>query len=322
MAKYNYSVIIPHRNTPNLLDRCLKSIPQREDIQVLVIDDNSDEQYIASVREACTSRSNVRLTETHEGLGAGYARNLGLKQVDSKWLLFADADDYYLPDAWKAFDAHCNDQTELICFYSICRYSDTGLPGNRHLQLVNLLDDFLANPNHITEGALRYNYNEPVGKMIRTNVIFDNNLQFEQTRWANDVHMSTMIGVYARSISVYKQNVYCITISHGSLVHQHSLEARRCRYEVLLRNNAFLRQIGLPEFQYSLMYSLRWAAKLSGLKAVWEFLKIGRKYGADFTIGANKWVRNFFISSREYKNRDKYIVQNSAPAGKNDICGD
>ena len=37
-----YSVIIPHKNTPELLQRCLASIPKRVDIQVIVVDDNSD----------------------------------------------------------------------------------------------------------------------------------------------------------------------------------------------------------------------------------------------------------------------------------------
>ena len=36
-----YSIIIPHYNNPELLMRCLKSIPVSEDIQVIVVDDNS-----------------------------------------------------------------------------------------------------------------------------------------------------------------------------------------------------------------------------------------------------------------------------------------
>jgi len=38
----NYSIIIPHKNIPHLLVRCLDSIPQREDVQIIVADDNSD----------------------------------------------------------------------------------------------------------------------------------------------------------------------------------------------------------------------------------------------------------------------------------------
>ena len=37
------SIIIPHFNSPRLLENLLKSMPAREDIQIIVIDDNSTE---------------------------------------------------------------------------------------------------------------------------------------------------------------------------------------------------------------------------------------------------------------------------------------
>ena len=37
----NYSIIIPHKNIPDLLQRCLDSIPRREDVQI-IDDDNSN----------------------------------------------------------------------------------------------------------------------------------------------------------------------------------------------------------------------------------------------------------------------------------------
>ncbi len=41
-----YSIIIPHKNIPLLLQRCLDSIPQREDIQIIVVDDNSSSDIV------------------------------------------------------------------------------------------------------------------------------------------------------------------------------------------------------------------------------------------------------------------------------------
>ena len=38
----NFSFIIPHKNTPDLLQKCLDSIPRRDDVQIIVVDDNSD----------------------------------------------------------------------------------------------------------------------------------------------------------------------------------------------------------------------------------------------------------------------------------------
>ena len=41
MSNIKYSIIIPHYNTPELLLRCVTSIPERNDIQIIVVDDNS-----------------------------------------------------------------------------------------------------------------------------------------------------------------------------------------------------------------------------------------------------------------------------------------
>ena len=45
-----YSFVIPHHNTPDLLQRLIDSIPQREDIEIIVVDDNSDEGKKANVK--------------------------------------------------------------------------------------------------------------------------------------------------------------------------------------------------------------------------------------------------------------------------------
>ena len=37
-----YSIIIFHKNCPDLLQRCLDFIPCREDLQIIVVDDNSN----------------------------------------------------------------------------------------------------------------------------------------------------------------------------------------------------------------------------------------------------------------------------------------
>ena len=41
-----YSIIIPHKDIPDLLQRCLDSIPVRDDVEVIVVDDNSNTQKV------------------------------------------------------------------------------------------------------------------------------------------------------------------------------------------------------------------------------------------------------------------------------------
>ena len=44
MSTINYSITITHYNSPALLSRMLLSIPERDDIQVIVVDDASTEE--------------------------------------------------------------------------------------------------------------------------------------------------------------------------------------------------------------------------------------------------------------------------------------
>ena len=38
----NFTIIIPHKNIPLLLSRLINSIPVREDLEIIVVDDGSD----------------------------------------------------------------------------------------------------------------------------------------------------------------------------------------------------------------------------------------------------------------------------------------
>ena len=74
MSTPNYTIIVPHKNTFNLLIRLLKSIPETELIEVLVIDDKSDEETIINLESYCF-KSNVKLLYNKKGGGAGSATN-------------------------------------------------------------------------------------------------------------------------------------------------------------------------------------------------------------------------------------------------------
>ena len=67
-----FSIIIPHKGPQWLLDRCVASVPQRDNLQIIVIHDE-------------------------EGRGAGWARNQGLSKAEGSYVIFADSDDYFHP---------------------------------------------------------------------------------------------------------------------------------------------------------------------------------------------------------------------------------
>lgn len=55
-----------------------------------------------------TKRKHIELFLTKEGRGAGYARNTGLSHAKGKWIIFADADDFFYENAFVEFDKLSN----------------------------------------------------------------------------------------------------------------------------------------------------------------------------------------------------------------------
>ena len=92
-----YSIIIPHKDTPDLLQQCLDSIPVRMDTEVIVIDDDSNPEKVDFNNFPRWKGKYYSTIFTKKGLGAGYARNVGLEHANGKWVIFSDADDYFLP---------------------------------------------------------------------------------------------------------------------------------------------------------------------------------------------------------------------------------
>ena len=111
-----FSIIIPHYNIPDLLMRCLESIPVSEDIQVIVVDDNSSDADTYLERYPELSRPYLEFIRTTKGGGAGYARNVGLDHAKGKWLLFADADDLYVDDMYEIIRPYADSKADIIFF--------------------------------------------------------------------------------------------------------------------------------------------------------------------------------------------------------------
>ena len=76
-----YSIIIPHYNIPNLLRRLLDSVPSRNDLEAIIIDDNSDSNAVDFEQFPGLDKNNVKVIFDKKGGGGGYARNIGLKHA-------------------------------------------------------------------------------------------------------------------------------------------------------------------------------------------------------------------------------------------------
>ena len=212
----SYSIIIPSKNLPDLLQRALDSIPRRDDIQVIVVDDASDPGLVDFAAYPGLGDPSVEVVFTKEGRGAGYARNAGLERATGRWTLFLDCDDLFTPDCLALMDAHREDDADIVFFNVTSAYSDGLDYSPRHLARSEY---FTAFDGARREFCCRYLYTEPWGKMFRTEFLRDGGFRFEETPLANDYRFSVMTGIAAGRVVTDLRPLCCITERRGSLSH-------------------------------------------------------------------------------------------------------
>lgn len=92
-----FSVIVPVYNVEDYLEECLESVLNQtyRDLHVILVDDGSADGSGAICDQYARRDPRVRVIHKENG-GASSARNLGLTEACSEYILFLDADDYLI----------------------------------------------------------------------------------------------------------------------------------------------------------------------------------------------------------------------------------
>jgi len=263
----NYSIIIPHKNIPHLLQRCLDSIPRREDVQIIVVDDNSDPAKVdfANFPGLNDPYVQVIFAKNKEGRkGAGYARNVGIAQATGKWLIFADADDYFMPSFSEALDKYINDENEIIYFYITSTDIDTMQLSNRHLFTIYYMDQIQQTNNWDLACTLI----SPFGKFIKRDFFINNNIYFREVRYGDDILFGVEVATFATSKKITNEVIYCITSREGSLSTSNSLKSLLVGFKEIDDAILFLKKAGKKQYLTEALYDI-WLkiAKINILRA-------------------------------------------------------
>lgn len=243
----SYSIIIPHKNIPNLLQRCLDSIPIRSDVQVIVIDDNSDEDKVDFSHFPQWGGDEYEYYLTKEGKGAGFARNVGLEHAKGTWLVFLDADDLFLPVVSEVFDEEINTEDDIVFFRPKPVLSN-------HLEMTSTrsgskystyIDKYFETGDEV---ELRTLWHSPWSKLIKNSFVSSNGIRFDETKYSNDVMFSTKTGCEAKRIAARDKSFYVVTEREGSLTSDfcHKAGELETRASVFFRAQQVVRSFGYP----------------------------------------------------------------------------
>lgn len=271
---FNYSVVVPYRDKYELFLKAVDSIPDREDVQIIVVDNAP--QPLEKVQLPVKQKATVVYTTSSPTKGAGAARNVGLKHVEGKFMLFLDADDYYTPEAFSAFDKYLERDYDIIYFKPTSIRLNDGQISDRHLELARKVDMFCKTGD---DRAIRYRWGAPWSKLIRSEFVKAGGYLFEEIKVNNDAWFSLMTGHNARKVFADPAEVYVVTEGGAgqSLMKTVTRENAYIRYDAAIRENKFLKSVGRYDMHIRLLGFLRIALVNFGLKEMLRYLRIARE---------------------------------------------
>jgi len=285
MNNITYSFIIPHKNCPDLLQRCVNSIPRREDIQIIVVDDDSDPAIVDWKTFKFQDERCIELVLTKGGHSAGAARNEGLKRAVGKWILFIDSDDYYVDNFLSILDNYKDKDLDVLYF---CLESIDNVT-HEHSKVYDdtraLYDSYSEDKAKLE--TIRY-LNSPVMKMTSKKLIDKYHISFEDVILGNDLWYSYQVGYFAKKVEVVNKRLYIYTVNANSISFHRTVAKDVVQIEAYVKQNSFFRFIGRPDWQFNLLGMIRY-----------HWLKSNRKISYSLALLVNAW--------RIYKVRNKYV---------------
>lgn len=233
----DFTVLIPHKNQPELLQKAISSIPHQNNVQIIVADDNSDPAIVDFDHFPGLDDPNVEVIFTKEGKGAGYARNMALGKVEGKWLTFLGADDYFYPCILDVMDNIRDTQFDVVFFKDDSRKLSDNSKSTRADAYNERVDIALAT-NDFTQALL---YSCDARKFYCTQFLKEHNIRFSECRWGNDVFFMGQVAAGARTWQALDIYAYCSTESDGSLTKSASKESKVVRFKEECKNVAVLK---------------------------------------------------------------------------------
>lgn len=218
MQNIKFSFIVPHFNLESrYLRRLLDSIPHREDIQIIVVDDHSPYLYDANDNlieenkrafpgygETCTD-----IIFLPKNGGPGKARNEALKVAKGEWILFADADDRFDTTLLDRLLHLVENSSYDVIYYEMGVFEiDSPFYVDGYDQYELAEQDVNGFCKVTNRNQFFSNGHQSCKKISKHSLFIDNNIRFEEITYCEDQRVSVDLIKYSKSIAVWPYPVY------------------------------------------------------------------------------------------------------------------
>lgn len=217
---YKLSVIIPIYNADQYLKRCIDSVIKQsigfENIELILVDDNSTDDSKKIIKEYCDKYNNIRGIFLNENHGTpSFGRNKGIEISSAEYIMFLDSDD--------EFDCE-------ICekLYDVIRSNDVDLVQCNHIHKDDVNVVYRKIPDNEKENDIFYG--EDIinhislsiwDKIFKKSLIIENGVFFKEKILSED---NLFIVEYClNSNKLIKLNGYHGYIYYGSHLSSYSI---------------------------------------------------------------------------------------------------
>ena len=185
-----FSIIIPTYNREKGITNAIESVINQSvaDWELIVVNDCSIDSTYKICNDYANSYTNIKVFHHKQNGGVSAARNTGIRHAEGDYILFLDDDDILKKDALKIINQKGIIEDEDMV---VLGYRFDPLFSNRSLDSSFIYKHII--PQHIyIEIPLHY-YMMPFvwNKCYKRNLIFDNNIQFDEFRrsWEDNIFL-------------------------------------------------------------------------------------------------------------------------------------
>ena len=218
--------------------------------------------------------------------------------MTGKYVIFADADDYFND----CFDDILNDYKQadydLIFFRGNSVDSETYLPANRASHLNKYVDAYLSGEDKDGQ-MLRYLFGEPWARFVKRSVIKEHNVRFDETLIHNDTTFAYLVGYYGKSMCVDDRELYCVTVRRNSVSQTSNIDNALIRIEVFGRAEQFLMVHGIKVIPNKHFVKLDILLTHFHFNAVQKGIRILRKQGFSYSRILRRMMDAFLVILKE-----------------------
>lgn len=240
------SIIVPVYNKELFLDACIESINKLEinkaKIEAIFVDDCSRDNSLKIIEGYVNKYDFIKMIKLEENTGSpSEPRNMGIREAKGQYITFLDADDWLDPIGLPMLLDQAIENNSDVAFGQSIKHTDN---------TISKLGRFTS--YKVANNLIPYEINKifravgPPGKMIKRDIIVNNNIAFKQLKFGEDKLFFINAIAKCKSASMNSTPIYHVNryTENQSLVGETSI-IEKTNYNLIVLKEVL--KLDLPE---------------------------------------------------------------------------